>query len=67
MLTQQQERERRAVAAQSRLVANQKKKGTGTAASPATAPKKQTPLEQLSAENRGWRVADENAGLRAWN
>jgi hypothetical protein len=65
--TELQERERRAAAAQQRLDAKQKKKGAATTPSPATAPKKQTPLQQLSAENRGWRVADENAELRTWN
>jgi hypothetical protein len=65
-LTNKQERERRAAAAQSRL-AGQNKKVAGTKAAQSAVPRKKTSLEQLSAENRGWRVADENAELRAWN
>ncbi|CAI6331011.1 unnamed protein product [Periconia digitata] len=63
------DRERRAEAAQQRVNEMQKKKQQRSAAVGAStaAPKKKTALEELSAENRGWRAADEQADLRAWN
>ncbi|PVH93444.1 hypothetical protein DM02DRAFT_619274 [Periconia macrospinosa] len=62
------DRERRAAAAQQRFDDMQKKKQQRTPAAGASGPPKtKTALEQLSAENRGWRAADEQADLRAWN
>jgi hypothetical protein len=49
----------------------QKKKTTnanGSSAVERGAPKKkETALEQMSRENKGWRDADAQADLRAWN
>ncbi|KAF9729160.1 hypothetical protein PMIN06_000066 [Paraphaeosphaeria minitans] len=68
---QAEERERRAAAAQQRLAGQQKRSGNGSGvgAGSGGAKKKKKPsaLEQMSAENRGWRVADEQAELRSWN
>ncbi|KAF2245339.1 hypothetical protein BU26DRAFT_521818 [Trematosphaeria pertusa] len=58
---QAEERERRAAAAQQRFETQQKRKGA------AAEKKKMSALEQMSKENRGWRVADEQAELRAYN
>jgi hypothetical protein len=66
VLTITKERERRAAAAQQRLAGQQKRTGNGAGASVA-AKRKPSALEQLSAENRGWRAADEQAELRSWN
>jgi hypothetical protein len=59
-----QDRARRALAAEQRLSSKKK-----TGAVPASQPKKkkESGLEELSRENRGYRVADENADLRAYN
>jgi hypothetical protein len=63
-----QDRERRAAAAQQRFDSMQNKRRVGgSGAKTTTAPKKKSALEELSAENRGWRAADEQANLRAYN
>ncbi|KAF2279426.1 uncharacterized protein EI97DRAFT_430503 [Westerdykella ornata] len=71
-LTSPKERARRAAAVEQRLASQQKKKsgaGANASATPsAAAPKrKETALEQMSRENKGWRDADQQADLRAWN
>ncbi|KAF2450407.1 hypothetical protein P171DRAFT_426791 [Karstenula rhodostoma CBS 690.94] len=63
---QAEERERRAAAVQQRLAGQQKRAGNG-AGGGGVAKKKPSALEQMSAENRGWRAADEQAELRSWN
>lgn len=64
-----QERERRAAAVQQRITDQQKRTGGGRGGVSGSAATKKKPnaLEQLSAENRGWRAADEQAELRSWN
>jgi hypothetical protein len=69
----QKERARRAAAAEQRVAALQRRKmgvgnGAGGSGAGKAAPKKrETPLEQMSRENRGWRDADVQADVRAWN
>lgn len=63
------ERARRAAAVEQRL-AQQKKKVPSSASASASRPvpkKNETALEQMSRENKGWRDADQQADLRAWN
>jgi hypothetical protein len=77
MLNNSKERARRAEAAEQRLAvrAQQNKKmgaklsgGTGMSnGGTGGGGKKETPLEQASREERGWRAADEQAELRAYN
>jgi len=43
------------------------KKKTGAVPPSQPKKKKESALEELSRENRGYRVADENADLRAYN
>ncbi|KAK3201483.1 hypothetical protein GRF29_185g1096387 [Pseudopithomyces chartarum] len=66
---QAEERERRAAAVQQRITDQQKRTGGGRGGVSGSAATKKKPnaLEQLSAENRGWRAADEQAELRSWN
>lgn len=61
-----EDRARRALAAEQRF-ASQKKKTGGTAVGGPEKKRKETALEQMSRENKGWRDADEMAGLRAYN
>jgi hypothetical protein len=58
------DRARRAAAAEQRLST---KKKTGAVPPSQPKKKKESALEELSRENRGYRVADENADLRAYN
>jgi len=64
------ERERRAAAAQQRFT-SQQQRGAGISGGNGNGNvgtrKRPSALEQLSAENRGWRAADEQADLRSWN
>ncbi|KAF1997817.1 hypothetical protein P154DRAFT_578554 [Amniculicola lignicola CBS 123094] len=63
---QAEDRARRAAAVEQRLAA-QTKKGASSGTAPVAPKKKETALEQLSRENKGWRDADDAANLRAWN
>ncbi|KAF2707207.1 hypothetical protein K504DRAFT_504388 [Pleomassaria siparia CBS 279.74] len=63
---QAEERSRRAAAAEQRLT-SKRKAGAVPMATSRTTGKKPSALEELSKENRGWRDADANATLRAYN